>query len=66
MALSLKKRDVLLIDGDEQGAALAFTDLRTNDKNGKPIPGMPGYTVVALHGAYIRTQVRPPRNTPTS
>src|ERR1700730_14618418 len=58
IALSRKKRDVLLIDGDEQGTALAFTDLRTNDQNGKPIPGRPGYTVVALHGANIRTQVR--------
>ena len=58
IALSLKKRDVLLIDGDEQGTALAFTALRTNDKDGKPIPGRPGYTVVALHGANIRTQVR--------
>jgi chromosome partitioning protein len=43
------KRDVLLIDGDEQGTALAFTDLRTTCKEGPP-----GYTAVALH----RTQVR--------
>jgi len=52
IALSRMKRDVLLIDGDEQGTALAFTDLRTNEK------GQPGYTAVALHGANIRTQVR--------
>ena len=47
-----KKRDVLLIDGDEQGTALAFTDLRTTAK------GQPGYTAVALQGANMRTQVR--------
>jgi chromosome partitioning protein len=52
IALSQKERDVLLIDGDEQGTALAFTDLRTTAK------GQPGYTAVALHGANIRTQVR--------
>jgi chromosome partitioning protein len=52
IALALAKRDVLLIDGDEQGTALAFTDLRT--QRGEP----PGYTAVALHGANIRTQVR--------
>jgi chromosome partitioning protein len=52
IALSRKKHDVLLIDGDEQGTALAFTDLRTTAK------GQPGYTAVALHGANIRTQVR--------
>jgi chromosome partitioning protein len=52
IALARAKRDVLLIDGDEQGTALAFTDLRTTGK------GTPGYTAVALHGANIRTQVR--------
>jgi chromosome partitioning protein len=52
IALSRKKGDVLLIDGDEQGTALAFTDLRTTAQ------GNPGYTAVALHGANIRTQVR--------
>ncbi len=52
IALSAAKRDVLLIDGDAQGTALAFTDLRTSAK------GQPGYTAVALHGANIRTQVR--------
>lgn len=52
IALVRAQRDVLLIDGDEQGTALAFTDLRTAEK------GSPGYTAVALHGANIRTQVR--------
>lgn len=50
IALSTGKRDVLLIDAE--GAALAFTDLRTAAK------GVPGYTAVGLHGASIRTQVR--------
>lgn len=52
ITLAHRKRDVLLIDGDEQGTALAFTDLRTTAK------GEPGYTAVALRGANIRTQVR--------
>jgi chromosome partitioning protein len=52
IALASAKRDVLLIDGDEQGTALAFTNLRTTAK------GQPGYTAVALHGPNIRTQVR--------
>ena len=49
---SLQGRDVLLIDGDEQATAMAFTELRTEAR------GEPGYTAVALHGASIRTQVR--------
>lgn len=53
IALAHAKRDVLLIDGDEQGTATAFTELRTSEK-----AGAPGYTAVALHGANIRTQVR--------
>lgn len=36
IALSRQKRDVLLIDGDEQGTAMAFTDLRSAQKDGKP------------------------------
>jgi chromosome partitioning protein len=53
IALSRQDRDVLLIDGDEQGTAIAFTELRGAQKDGKP-----GYTAVALHGAAIRSQVR--------
>lgn len=53
IALARAKRDVLLIDGDEQGTALAFTDLRTNQRESPP-----GYTAVALHGANLRTQAR--------
>jgi chromosome partitioning protein len=53
IALAAAKREVLLIDGDEQGTALAFTNLRTTATNGQP-----GYTAVALHGPNIRTQVR--------
>jgi chromosome partitioning protein len=52
IALSRADRDVLLIDGDEQGTAIAFTELRTTEK------GSSGYTAVALQGAAIRTQVR--------
>ena len=53
IALTRSGRDVLLIDGDEQATAIAFTELRTAQKNGEP-----GYTAVSLQGAAIRTQVR--------
>lgn len=53
VALARKKRDVLLIDGDEQQTAMAFTDLRAAEQKGSP-----GYTAVSLQGAAIRTQVR--------
>lgn len=53
IALARSQREVLLIDGDEQGTALAFTELRTAEKTAGP-----GYTAVALHGANIRTQAR--------
>lgn len=53
IALSRQGHDVLLIDGDEQGTAMAFTELRGSQKNGKP-----GYTAVALHGKAIRDQTR--------
>lgn len=52
IALARDGRDVLLIDGDEQQTAMAFTELRTGKKS------KPGYTAVALQGAAIRTQVR--------
>ena len=52
IALTQLKRDILLIDGDEQGTAAAFTELRSAEK------GNPGYTAVSLQGAQIRTQVR--------
>ena len=44
--------DVLLIDGDEQGSATIFSQLRAEQQ------GACGYTAVELHGAAIRTQVR--------
>src|SRR5689334_8378245 len=44
--------DVLLVDGDEQGTAVSFTDLRSEEL------GAPGYTAVSLQGAAVRTQVR--------
>jgi chromosome partitioning protein len=53
IGLAQRRQDVLLIDGDEQGTALAFTELRTANQTAAPI-----YTAVALHGASIRTQVR--------
>lgn len=53
IALSRQGRDVLLIDGDEQGTAMAFTELRSAQKSGKP-----GYTAVALHG---KSDPRPDR-----
>ena len=45
-------RDVLLVDGDEQGTARTFTELRAE------MLGQVGYTTVALQGAALRTQVR--------
>ena len=53
IALSRQNCDVLLIDGDEQGTAMAFTDLRSAQHEGKP-----GYTAVALYGKAIRDQTR--------
>lgn len=52
IARSLDGRDVLLVDGDEQGTATSFTELRTEQL------GQAGYTAVSLHGAAIRTQTR--------
>jgi chromosome partitioning protein len=56
VALAGQGEDVLLIDGDEQGTALAFTELRAARLLTAGV--VPGYTAVALHGAAIRTQVR--------
>ena len=44
IARALAGRDVLLVDGDEQGTAIGFTELRTEQL------GRPGYTAVSLHG----------------
>jgi chromosome partitioning protein len=52
IAFALTGRDLLLVDGDEQGTATAFTQLRTDRL------GSAGYTCVALTGATIRSQVR--------
>jgi chromosome partitioning protein len=52
VARSRAGRDVLLVDGDEQGTAMAFTELRAAQL------GEIGYTAVALQGAALRTQVR--------
>ena len=53
---ALGGRDVLLVDGDEQGTARSFTQLRADNL------GATGYTAVSLRGAEIRTQVRQLRN----
>jgi chromosome partitioning protein len=45
-------QDVLLVDGDEQGSASLFSQLRAD------LVGACGYTAVGLHGAALRTQVR--------
>lgn len=52
IARALGGRDILLVDGDEQGTAATFTDLRSEQL------GQPGYTAVVLQGAALRTQVR--------
>lgn len=52
IALVRAGRDVLLVDGDDQGTAVAFTQLRTEQLS------HPGYTAVSLQGAALRTQVR--------
>ena len=53
IAQSQSGRDVLLVDGDEQGTALAFTELRA-----RSLGGSAGYTAVSLQGAALRTQIR--------
>jgi chromosome partitioning protein len=47
-----KGRDVLLVDGDEQGSASLFSQLRAE------LLGKSGYTAVGLYGSAVRTQVR--------
>lgn len=49
---ALGGRDVLLVDGDEQGTALSFTELRTSAVEEA------GYTAVALQGGAVRSEVR--------
>jgi chromosome partitioning protein len=46
------EQDVLLVDGDEQGSASLFSQLRAE------LIGKSGYTAVGLYGAAVRTQVR--------
>ncbi len=52
IARAAEGRDVLLVDGDEQGTAQTFTELRA------ALLGHAGYTAVSLQGAALRTQVR--------
>ena len=51
IALSFAGRDVLLIDGDPQGTAADFTQLRTEEL------GDAGYVAMRLRGREIRTEV---------
>src|SRR3546814_14701550 len=53
VARALAGRALLLVDGDEQGTALTFTELRADQL----VQG--GYTAVALTGAALRSHVRP-------
>jgi chromosome partitioning protein len=53
VALAARGQDVLLIDGDDQAHAMAFTEIRYGHR---PDEG-PGYTAVSLLGQQIRTQV---------
>ena len=52
IARALEGRDVLLIDGDEQGTAQTLTELRNEQT------GLSDYAAVMLSGAAVRTQVR--------
>ncbi len=52
IARAARGRDVLLIDGDEQGTALTFTELRSEQA------GLHDYTAVALSGPSVRAQAR--------
>src|SRR4051812_23276986 len=45
-------QDVLLVDGDEQGSASLFSQLRAD------LAGACGYTAIELHGAALRTHTR--------
>lgn len=52
IARAAQGRDVLLIDGDEQGTALTFTELRNEQAR------LTDYTAVALSGSSVRAQAR--------
>jgi chromosome partitioning protein len=53
IGLALAGQDVLLIDGDPQGHALLFTEMRSEMG-----AEMPGYDILGLTGIGIRTEVR--------
>jgi chromosome partitioning protein len=53
VALAAAGGKILLVDGDPQGTAMGFTDLRAARF---PDAG-PGYTVLPLHGASLRSKV---------
>lgn len=51
IARALNKRDVLLVDADEQGSAADFTQLRTEKI------GSAGYTAMRLRGREVRSEI---------
>lgn len=51
IARALSGKDVLLVDGDEQGTASEFTELRTS------LVGEAGYTAIRLVDKALRTEV---------
>lgn len=53
VALSMKNRDILLIDSDDQESATEFTSWREETLGSNSI----GYTAVQMHGLNLRTQV---------
>src|SRR5690242_14261963 len=52
IARAVSGQDALLVDGDQQGTASQFSQLRAE------LQGATGYTVVQLLGSAVRTQVR--------
>jgi chromosome partitioning protein len=57
IALSRLKHDVMLVDGDTQASALAFSSLRKKNFKDAGIDNL-DYTACALHGADIRDQAK--------
>ncbi len=54
IARALNGHDVLLVDGDEQGTAISFTELRTEQL------GQPGYTAVGVVQIRVTPKTRNP------
>lgn len=54
IARALDKKDVLLVDGDEQGTAAIFNRIRNSDESTNKVD----YTFSQLHGADVRTEIQ--------